>query len=111
MTKRKSKMNFCQVWVTCESEAEASKIADALLQKRLIACAKQYSVNSRFHWQGKIDNSDEILLLMDSHEDLFAELERVVSELHSYDTPNLQATPVGKIAKGTSDWLKKELKK
>lgn len=101
--------DFCLLWLTCKDKAEADKIAKALLDKHLIACAKQVPVTSSFQWKGKIDNTNEILLQMDSRTGLFDKVEAAVNELHSYDTPNLQATPVIKVTKKTQEWLEKEL--
>lgn len=101
--------DFCQLWLTCKDKAEADKIAKALLDKHIIACAKQMQVSSAFWWQGKIDNNKEILLLMDSRIDLFDKVETEVKELHNYDTPNLQATPIIKINLKAKRWLMKEL--
>lgn len=103
-------INFCQVWVTCADGAEASKISGALLEKRLIACAKQIATKSQYRWQGKVEKAEEILLVMVSHEDLFDEIATIVDKLHSYDTPDLQAIPVSKVSSKTESWLNKELK-
>ncbi len=105
-----SKPNFYQLWLTCADKQEADKIANTLLVKHLVACAKQISVSADYRWQGKIDKSDEILLLMESREDLFDEIEREVAKLHSYDTFVLEATPVYKISKKAEKWLNEELK-
>lgn len=101
--------NFCQLWLTCENKVEASKIAQALLNKHLIACAKQLPVSSDFHWQGKIEHSDEILLVMESHEDLFEDVEAEVTKLHSYDTFVLEAVPIINISRDAQKWLEKEI--
>ena len=100
--------DLCQLWLTCADKKEADKIAKALLNKHLIACAKQVPVESAFWWQGKIDNAKEILILMDSRLDLFDNVEAEVAKLHSYDTPNLQAVPVAKINQKAQKWLKAE---
>ena|SRR3990167_498447 len=104
-----AKNNFCQLWLTCEDKAEASKVAKALLKKHLIACAKQISVSADFHWQNKIEHAKEILLLMESRMDLFDEIETEVAKLHSYDTFVLEAIPISKISAKAKEWLKKEL--
>lgn len=96
------------MWLTCADKSEANKIATTLLNKHLVACAKQMPVKSAFWWQGKIDKASEILLLMDSQSDLFAKVETIVNKLHSYDTPNLQAVPVLKINQSAAKWLKAE---
>lgn len=100
--------DFCQLWLTCANKPEADKIAKALLDKHLIACAKQMPVTSAYWWQGKIDSAKEILLLMDSRTDLFDKVESVITKLHSYDTPNLQAVAVTHINKKAQKWLKAE---
>lgn len=100
---------FCQLWLSCVNEGEASIIARSLLDKKLIACAKQVAVNSTFRWQGKIESSDEILLIMESRVDLFENVEAEVKKLHSYDTFVLEAVPIEKISAKAQDWLKETL--
>lgn len=77
------------VYITCASPAEARTIAGALLDKRLVACANilPSPVESLFLWQGKREHAEETLLIAKTVEALFPELNRVVRELHSYDTP------------------------
>lgn len=101
--------NFCQLWLTCDGKKEATQISDVLLQKKLIACAKQVPVSSQFNWQGKIRLSKEVLLQMDSREDLFDDVEHEVAKLHSYDTFVLEAIPISRISKKAELWLKSEL--
>lgn len=78
------------LYLTCANQGEADKIVQALLEKRLVVCVKKMPVNSDFLWQGKIDHSSEILLIMDSKEELFGEVEKEVKRLHSYDTPGIK---------------------
>ncbi len=103
--------SFCQLWLTVGSKAEATKIAKVLLDKRLIACARQLPVTSDFRWQGKIDHTKEILMMMESRSDLFDQVEAEVAKLHRYDTFVLEAVPVTTISKKAAEWLKDELAK
>jgi periplasmic divalent cation tolerance protein len=100
---------FCQLWLTCENTVEADKIAQVLLDKHLVACAKQTSVDSHFLWKGQRASNQEILLVMDSRQDLFDAVEKEVAKLHSYDTFVLQAVPVVKVSEQATKWLQKEL--
>ena len=97
--------NFCNVWLSCADGAEADKIAKVLLEKRLVACVKKLPINSTFHWKGNVENSDEILLLMDSREDLFEEIESEVTKLHSYETFVLQSAPITNVSQKAEVWL------
>jgi periplasmic divalent cation tolerance protein len=103
------KTNYCYLYLTCENQAEADKIATALLKKRLIACAKFLPIDCKYWWQGKITDGKEILLVMESREDLFDAVELEVKKLHSYETFVLEAVPVTKLSKEAAKWMEKEL--
>lgn len=107
---KKMKNNYCQLWLTCAGEKEAGKIANTLLVKQLVACAHQIPVNSNFRWQGKIDSSEEVLLIMDSRQDLFDEVEREVAKLHSYDCFVLKVVPITDVSKNAKSWIINELR-
>ena len=102
--------SFCQLWLTCADKKEADKIANTLLVKRLIVCAKQIPVSAEYWWQDKIERTNEVLLIMESGIDLFDKIEAEVAKLHSYETFVLEATPLSKISNKAAVWLKSELK-
>lgn len=99
------------LFLTCANQEEADKIAVALLEKHLVACVKKTPVNSDFLWQGKIDKASEVLLIMDSNEELFEQVEQEVKKLHSYDTPNLTSVLSSRCSSGIAEWMEQELKK
>ena len=101
---------FVQLLLTCEDQAEAEKIAKALLERRLIACAKFVPIDCMYWWQGKIVNGNEVLVMMESREDLFDLAEAEIAKLHSYDTFVLQALPFDHVSKKATGWLDKELR-
>lgn len=102
--------NFCQVWLTCAVEKEADAIIATLLQIHLVACAKKIPVRADFIWEGSVEHNDEILVIMESREDLFEQIEAEVAKIHSYETFVLQAIPMTKISKKAQDWLTDSLK-
>ena len=102
------KMNI--LFLTCANNKEADKIAKTLLKKHLIVCAKKTPVYSSFLWQGKIDSGKEVLLIMDSIESKFKQIEKQIKKLHSYDTPVLISLPISQASSGVATWMKKELK-
>ncbi len=109
MWKGNKETNFCQLWLTVGNKDEADRIANTLLVKHLVACVHKIPISSEFQWQGKIKSGKEVLLQMDSREDLFDQVEREVIKLHSYDTPVLSAVPITKISKKANKWLSGEL--
>jgi periplasmic divalent cation tolerance protein len=94
------------VMVTTPSKLEAERIAQHLLEERLIACANIIGpVSSLFHWSGKIEKAEEYLTLMKSRNDLFEKLSEAVKALHSYEVPEILAFPIVEGSKGYLDWL------
>lgn len=100
---------FCQLFLACADRAEAEKIASALLKEHLVACAKFVPIDSMYWWQGKIESGSEVLLVMESRQDLFDQVEAAVAGLHSYDTFVLTAVPLDRVSKNAAAWLDKEL--
>ena len=51
-------------------------------------------MESVYRWQGKIERQREILLIAKTVSSKFAELQREVVALHSYETPEIVAFPL-----------------
>ena len=103
-------MKMCVLMLTCVDQKEADKITKSLLEKRLIVCCKSQPVFSSFLWKGKINSSDEILLIMDSVEENFEKINKEVRKLHSYETFVLTSLAVNQTTKEVENWAKEELK-
>lgn len=94
------------VLVTTSSKKEAEKIAQHLLDERLIACANIIGpVSSLFHWAGKMEKAEEYLIIMKSRKDLFEKLADAVKALHSYEVPEILVLPIVGGSKAYLDWL------
>jgi periplasmic divalent cation tolerance protein len=103
-------MKMILLFLTCANDPEAKKIARALLQKRLIVCAKRTPVSSSFYWENKIDSAKEVLLIMESIESNFKKIEKEVKKLHSYETFVLVSLPVTQASTGVAAWMKAGLR-
>lgn len=97
--------NFVQLVLTCGSWQEAQRIADALLEQKLVACVEMFDVKSSYRWHGRIDQADEVKLLMETIADHFKAIETTVTKLHSYDTFVLQSVPVAQVSQRAEQWL------
>jgi|SRR5579862_821630 len=102
-------MKLITLFLTCASRQEAKKIADALLDKKLAACIRATGVKSGFWWQGQRERADEVLLIIESTEDKFDDIETVVRKLHSYETFVLTAFLVVRSSAGVDKWMKEAL--
>jgi len=99
------------ILVTTANRQEAERIAQQLLEAKLIACANIIdSVSSIFHWSEKIEKAEECLVLMKSSRDMFEEIAETVKELHSYDVPEILALPLVDGSKAYFEWIDSCLK-
>jgi periplasmic divalent cation tolerance protein len=101
---------YTQLQLACEDRHEATLITNALLEHRLIVGAKQVQVESKYRWKGEIEASSEILLIMDSAEDLFFAVEVEVGRLHSYETFVLQQFPMVGLSGAAQEWMDENLR-
>ena len=91
------------VLVTTVDAEEAERLARALLDRRLIACANVVPhVRSLFHWENRLECADESLLIMKTTADALELLTAEVKRNHSYDVPEVIALPV---VGGSSEYL------
>ena len=67
---------------------EAKEIAKELLNKKLVACVNVIpSVTSFYTWEGQMEESGEVLMIIKTSRTLLPQLSAAVAELHSYDCP------------------------
>jgi len=100
------------VFVTCGSLGEAKRMARALVQARLTACANLVPrVHSVYRWKGKVESAGETLMILKTSRKHFAALQREVMRLHSYDTPEIIAMPIAAGAHKYLAWLDGSLRK
>ncbi len=97
---------FIAVFVTVGSAAEGDRLAYALVEERLAACVNRIArVQSVYRWEGKVEQSEEELLVIKTRRELFAALEKRVLELHSYAVPEVIALPVLAGSEAYLRWL------
>jgi len=101
---------FTSVHITASSLAEAKVIARALVEARLAACANIVpSIHSMYRWEGKIEESGEVMLILKTRAALFDQLTEKVKDLHSYSCPCIVAVPIEQGYAPYLDWLKNSL--
>lgn len=91
---------------TCPDEASAAAIAGALVQERLAACVNRLpGVRSTYRWEGRVEESGEVLLLIKTTQDRLDELIARVQALHPYELPELIAVPAQGGLAPYLDWV------
>ncbi len=94
---------FVQLVTTTETETEAQKIAQSLVDKSLAACVHVIGpVQSTYRWKGSLQTAQEWLCLAKTSRRMLDRAMEAVRELHSYEVPELVALP---IIGGSPDYL------
>jgi periplasmic divalent cation tolerance protein len=100
----KSANKFTLVLVTAPNLKVARRLAREALRARLIACANLIpKIESHYRWQGKIESSPEVLLLLKTTRPRLAALEKFILAHHPYDTPEFL---VINLAQGNARYLR-----
>jgi periplasmic divalent cation tolerance protein len=84
----KSAAQFAVILVTAPDLKIARLLAKAALESRLAACANLIpKLESHYWWQGKIESSQEILIVFKTRKTKLTALEKLIVTKHPYDTP------------------------
>ena len=83
------------VLMTAPSEDVASRIVTQLVEEQLVACGNVLApVSSIYRWQGTMEHTSEVLVIMKTTSAAFPPLCDRIRELHPYDVPEILAIPV-----------------
>jgi periplasmic divalent cation tolerance protein len=99
------------VFTTLPSADKAAELAKALVEERLAACANLLpAVRSIYRWQGKLQDENEVLVLLKTRAEHLERLKLRILELHPYEVPEVLAVPVEAGYQPYLDWLAGETK-
>jgi periplasmic divalent cation tolerance protein len=94
------------VMMTAASAEEAARIGEMLVRQKLAACVQVLPpMQSIYVWKGEVQRESEVLILAKTTQSNFAELERQVRAIHSYDTPEIIALSIVAGSTAYLDWL------
>src|SRR5882757_5913957 len=99
----KAATKFAIVLITTPDLKTARVLAKAALSAKLIACANLVpKIESHYWWQGKIESSAEVLLVLKAPKSKLVALEKLILARHPYDTPEFLVLP---LAAGNGKYL------
>lgn len=75
---------------TVSNSEEANEICKTLVEQKIAACVSVIpKIRSTYIWQGKIETSDEYLLLIKTAESKVQKLQKIVKDIHPYEVPEI----------------------
>jgi periplasmic divalent cation tolerance protein len=100
---------FLQVQTTTDSRAEAMELARTAVEARLAACAQVAGPIASTYWWGEgIERAEEWLLMLKLPASGFQALAEFLAEEHSYDEPEIVATPIVAGSESYLSWIAEE---
>ncbi|MEM2889468.1 MAG: divalent-cation tolerance protein CutA [Candidatus Bathyarchaeia archaeon] len=102
---------FVQVLTTCETKGQAEKIAEALVDRKMAGCVQIVGpITSIYRWKGQIEKAQEWLCLIKTRAKLYVEVEKIIIQNHTYETPEIISTPITAGNIEYLQWLKNEVR-
>eukprot|EP00744_Colponema_vietnamica_P025879 GILI01038205.1.p1 GENE.GILI01038205.1~~GILI01038205.1.p1 ORF type:complete len:140 (-),score=17.28 GILI01038205.1:67-486(-) len=97
---------FSIAYVTAPSTEVAKSLSTKLLENKLVACVNLIpGVKSMYWWQDKIDESDEVIMMMKTRSGLVEELTTFVRQNHPYEVAEVIVTPITHGNPPYLDWI------
>lgn len=101
-------MTFAFLYVTAKDKAEAQRISQHLLKKKLIACANIFPIESWYWWKGKIVGGNEAVVILKTVKNKVAVVRKEIERIHSYEIPCIAEIEV-KVNGKYGGWLEEQL--
>jgi periplasmic divalent cation tolerance protein len=96
-------MEFCVIFCTVPHKEVGLDIANTLVSKQLAACVNIVpGLTSIYTWKDELCNDQELLLIIKTKNNLFANVEEVIKKIHPYEVPEIISLPV---ISGSYDYL------
>lgn len=97
------------VLVTAPSDDVGLDLARTVVHEGLAACVNLVpGVRSVYRWQGSVEESGEVLLVLKTRADRVDTLRDRVVSLHPYDVPEFLVVPVEGGLDRYLDWIRRE---
>jgi len=97
------------VVTTTDSQEEADRLARSAVERRLAACAQVIGpVTSTYWWEGSVQTASEWQCVLKTTQARFEELRAHLEGEHSYETPEIVATPIVAGSRDYLEWIQRE---
>jgi periplasmic divalent cation tolerance protein len=101
-------MNYCFLYVPINDSNIAKQIAHSLIANNLAACINIVpSITSIYEWEDKIEESNELIMLVKTKNTLAESARQHIESLHPYDIPCVAEIDISRLNKKYANWLNK----
>ncbi|MCB1232121.1 MAG: divalent-cation tolerance protein CutA [Verrucomicrobiae bacterium] len=97
---------YLLVLCTFPNAEEARQIGTQLIELQVAACVNLIpQIESIYRWKGEIKQESEVMAVIKTTMNNYAEIEARIRELHPYDTPEVIAVPIERGATSYLNWI------
>ena len=101
------RMDARLVFCTCPDAATAQALARLLVERRLAACVNLLPpMQSVYRWQGRVEQAEEVQLLVKTCADRLDALTAAITHLHPYEVPEILALTPSAGLPAYLDWIR-----
>ena len=90
---------------TYPNKKSITKIANELVQNKIVACVNITKISSVYSWQGKIENTSEYLALFKTTQKNKKYLKEKIKSTHPYKVPEIAEINITSINKSYLNWI------
>ena len=101
-------MKHIAVMTTVGNRDEARRLAHALVERKLAACAHISEIDSVYTWKGAVQAEKEFRLLFKTTGDRYEAVAAAIRELHSYELPAIYAVAFERVEAAYGAWIDAE---
>ena len=102
---RHKPMKLLAVFTTVSTIDDARRMAAALVERRLAACAQISPIESFYRWQGAVENEAEYRILFKTSAASYPAVEAAIRELHGYQLPAIHAVALDQVDAAYAKWV------
>lgn len=93
------------VVTTVDTAETARRMARALVEQGLAACAQISQIESFYNWQGAMQHEPEFRILFKTTAARWEAVESAIRSMHPYGLPAIHAMPVQHAHAAYADWV------
>lgn len=101
-------MSFIVIYVTHPSKPEAVQLSAKLLNEHLIACVNYFPIESTYHWDGRLVNTQEIVTLYKTIPENLQAVQSMIEKNHKYDIPCIMKLATVEANESYENWIQNE---
>jgi periplasmic divalent cation tolerance protein len=93
------------VVTTVANREEAQRLARALVERKLAACAQISQIESVYRWKGEVQQEPEFRILFKTTDERYEQVESTIRDLHSYELPAIHAFALEHVFPAYAAWI------